>query len=121
MLVYLNDVPEEFGGHTVSIHKIARGVQYAHGPPWSPSLAPLQPLTTHPAHPPPHTHTPLQVFPKLELKLSPKARAAITFNDCLPNGQEDPRTLHGGSPPTNGTKIAINIWIRAQSFSRGFM
>ena len=49
MLVYLNDVPEEFGGHTVSIHKIARGVQYAHGPPWSPSLAPLQPLTTHPA------------------------------------------------------------------------
>lgn len=75
MLVYLNDVPEEDGGHTV--------------------------------------------FPKLELKLSPKARAAITFNDCLPNGQEDPRTLHGGSPPSNGTKVAINIWIRAQPFSRG--
>ena len=75
MLVYLNDIPDEHGGHTV--------------------------------------------FPKLELKLSPKARAAITFNDCLPNGQEDPRTLHGGSPPSNGTKIAINIWIRAQPFSRG--
>ena len=52
-------------------------------------------------------------FPKLKLKLSPAANAAVVFNDCLPNGEEDPRTLHGGSPPLNGTKIAINIWIRA--------
>ena len=55
MLVYLNDVPDEWGGHTT--------------------------------------------FPKLDLKLSPVANAAITFNDCLPNGEEDPRTLHGGTPP----------------------
>ena len=74
MLVYLNDVPDSYGGHTT--------------------------------------------FPKLELKVSPVARAAVAFNDCLPNGQEDPRTLHGGSPPSNGTKIAINIWIRAQPFSQ---
>ena len=55
------------------------------------------------------------VFPKLNLRMSPTANAAIVFNDCLPNGEEDPRTLHGGQPPTNATKIAINIWIRAQS------
>ena len=62
-------------------------------------------------------------FPKLNLRLSPSAHAAIVFNDCLPNGEEDPRTLHGGSPPSNHTKIAINIWIRAKSRSgsSGFM
>ena len=76
MLVYLNTVPEEYGGHTA--------------------------------------------FPKLGLQVSPLANSAIVFNDCLPNGQEDPRTLHGGSPPGNHTKIAINIWIRAQSMRRGF-
>jgi prolyl 4-hydroxylase len=59
-------------------------------------------------------------FPKLGLQVSPLANSAIVFNDCLPNGQEDPRTLHGGSPPGNHTKIAINIWIRAQSMRRGF-
>jgi prolyl 4-hydroxylase len=56
------------------------------------------------------------VFPKLGIRLSPVAQSAITFNDCLPNGEEDPRTLHGGQPPSNNhTKIAINIWIRAQA------
>ena len=74
MLVYLNSVPDEWGGWTT--------------------------------------------FPKLNVKMSPQANAAIVFNDCLPNGQEDPRTLHGGSPPSNHTKIAINIWIRANSRSR---
>jgi len=59
-----------------------------------------------------HTH-----FPKLAVKVTPTAHDAIVFNDCLPNGQEDPRTLHGGAPPTNGTKIAINIWIRAKAFA----
>ena len=53
-------------------------------------------------------------FPKLNLRLSPAAYAAIVFNDCLPNGEEDPRTLHGGNPPSNFTKIAINVWIRAK-------
>ena len=54
-------------------------------------------------------------FPKLNLRLQPLAHAAIVFNDCLPNGEEDPRTLHGGTPPTNHTKIAINIWIRVRA------
>ena len=71
MLVYLNAVPDAYGGHTA--------------------------------------------FPRLQLALSPVAHAAVVFNDCLPNGEEDPRTLHGGSPPGNHTKFAINIWIRARA------
>jgi hypothetical protein len=77
MLVYLNDVPEKFGGHTT--------------------------------------------FPKLDLRVSPAAHTAVVFNDCLPNGEEDPRTLHGGAPPTpdfEGSKVAINIWIRAAPWMR---
>ena len=56
-------------------------------------------------------------FPKLDIRVNPQAYSAVVFNDCLPNGEEDPRTLHGGSPPANFTKIAINIWIRAQARS----
>ena len=54
--------------------------------------------------------------PNMELRGSPRAGHAIVFNDCQGNGQEDPRTLHGGSPPSAGEKLAINIWSRAASF-----
>ena len=60
-------------------------------------------------------------FPKLQLSVSPAASSAVVFNDCLPNGDVDPRTLHGGSPPTNsfaGAKVAINVWIRAAPWKR---
>lgn len=57
-------------------------------------------------------------FPKLHVKVSPRGLSAVVFNDCLPNGEEDPRTLHGGSPPQSATKIAINIWIRADAYKK---
>ena len=76
MLIYLNDLPEADGGHTV--------------------------------------------FPRLDLKVSPRAHAAVVFNDCHADGGEDARTLHGGTPPlSNATKAAINVWIRAGGFRRG--
>ena len=62
----------------------------------------------------PEAHEGWTTFPKLNLRVSPRAGSAVVFNDCLPNGEEDPRTLHGGFPPANHTKIAINIWIRAR-------
>jgi prolyl 4-hydroxylase len=55
-------------------------------------------------------------FPKLGVSVAPVAHTALVFNNCLPNGEEDPRTLHGGAPPLEGfqeSKLAINIWIRA--------
>ena len=70
----------------------------------------------------PEEHMGHTTFPKLGININPTANSALVFNDCLPNGEEDPRTLHGGSPPTAGDKIAINIWIRASSWrasSRG--
>lgn len=60
-------------------------------------------------------------FPNLGLSVAPVAHTALVFNDCLPNGEEDPRTLHGGAPPLEGfreAKIAINIWIRAAPWKR---
>ena len=52
-------------------------------------------------------------FPRLNLQLEPKARAALVFNDVLDNGQDDERTEHSGNAPAAGVKYAINCWIRA--------
>ena len=62
----------------------------------------------------PEAHAGYTTFPKMDIRINPTANTALVFNDCLPNGQEDPRTLHGGFPPTNHSKIAINVWIRAR-------
>jgi prolyl 4-hydroxylase len=52
------------------------------------------------------------VFPKAGLSVLPIARAAIFWRHQLPNGQDDPRTLHGGAPVRAGTKYAANLWLR---------
>ena len=51
-------------------------------------------------------------FPRLNVQIAPKARAALVFNDVLDNGQDDERTEHAGNPPLRGVKYAINCWIR---------
>jgi len=52
------------------------------------------------------------VFPKAGLSVLPVPRAAIFWRHQLPNGQTDPRTLHGGTPVTAGEKVAMNLWAR---------
>jgi prolyl 4-hydroxylase len=55
-------------------------------------------------------------FTDIDLKVSPKAGSAVLFHDCTPDGKEDPRTAHAGTPPTRGTKYGCNIWIREGPF-----
>ena len=52
-------------------------------------------------------------FPRMKLAVRPERGMALVFNDVLDNGQDDERTEHAGSPPTQGVKYAINCWIRS--------
>jgi len=72
ILVYLNDIPEEYGGATV--------------------------------------------FPKIDLKIQPKAYSAIYFENM--NGSEvDYNTLHAGEELVTDKikKYAINVWFREKA------
>lgn len=50
------------------------------------------------------------------LLVKPVRNSALLWPNCLPNGQEDERTLHAGKPPTAGVKYCCNVWIRALKF-----
>jgi len=52
------------------------------------------------------------VFPMLGLRVQPKKNSALVFYNLDEKDREDRRTLHGGSPVTEGEKWAINIWQR---------
>jgi len=56
-------------------------------------------------------------FPKLGLKVFPKRGTAVYFPNVTTSGQEDPRLLHGGDPPTCSVKHGLNIWIRRHAFT----
>ena len=46
-------------------------------------------------------------FPRLNLTIDPTFGAALLFDNVLPNGEPDERTLHEGVAPTSGVKYAI--------------
>ena len=54
-----------------------------------------------------HTH-----FPHLNLHVSPQEGTGVLWFNLKPDGTEDPRTLHAGTPPQQGVKYGLNIWIR---------
>lgn len=51
------------------------------------------------------------IFPKIDLKITPKKGNAVLFYNCHPNGKEDPLTLHGGAPVVKGNKWIATKWI----------
>ena len=52
------------------------------------------------------------IFKKLNISVTPQARTALFWFNLHPNGTGDDRTLHGACPVLEGTKWAINKWVR---------
>lgn len=44
---------------------------------------------------------------------------AIYWENLLPNGRGDERTLHAGLPLTGGGKVGMNIWTREMALPEG--
>jgi len=49
------------------------------------------------------------------IQVEAKAGDAVLFWDALPDGSNDPKSLHGGNPVLKGVKWAMTKWIRANS------
>ena len=56
------------------------------------------------------------IFPQAKLSIVPKKGAALLFYNCLPTGEVDPLTLHGGAPVKGGEKWIMTKWIRTGEF-----
>jgi prolyl 4-hydroxylase len=56
-------------------------------------------------------------FPKLDIEVLPKPGRMLLFHNCYEGKKErHPGSLHGGMPPSSGTKWACNLWFRAENF-----
>lgn len=55
-------------------------------------------------------------FPRIKLYVPPVKKSAVLWFNTDKNGKEDELTEHGGMPVFNGTKVAMNIWIRDKEY-----
>lgn len=55
-------------------------------------------------------------FPKINKYLKGNKGDAIFWDNILPNGQEDKRTLHSGTELLQGKKYGLNIWVRNKEY-----
>ena len=58
-------------------------------------------------------------FPFLSYGVKPKKGMALVFGNTLPDGTPEQMALHGGSPPTEGTKFVATKWIRQRPWPNG--
>jgi prolyl 4-hydroxylase len=54
-------------------------------------------------------------FPQLGLEFRGGVGDAFIWDNVLPTGEIDPRTLHAGRPPTQGMKYLLSKWMRDKS------
>lgn len=55
-------------------------------------------------------------FTQLGIKVKPELRAALMWDNLLPDGQEDQRLMHRGAPVGKGVKIIATRWIRQRAW-----
>lgn len=55
-------------------------------------------------------------FPLARLRVTPKRGSVCIFRNLTTDIEPDVRTLHGGLPPSNGTKYVATKWIRLGEF-----
>jgi len=53
-------------------------------------------------------------FPQAGIKVPPRKRMLLTWNNMLPDGSPNPLTLHEGVAVTQGTKYVVTKWFREQ-------
>lgn len=58
-------------------------------------------------------------FPLLDYAVKPKTGMALVFRNLLLDGQPDHYALHGGSPPSEGTKYVATKWVRGKPWPNG--
>ncbi|CAE8684169.1 unnamed protein product, partial [Polarella glacialis] len=56
-------------------------------------------------------------FPKLGLRVLPKAGSAVLWRNLRPSGEPDPDSLHEGEPPFASEKLAMNVWVADRPFT----
>ena len=67
-----------------------------------------------------HNHVPIELtggteFPQIGLEFRGGVGDALAWDNVLPDGAVDPRTLHAGRPPTQGMKYLLSKWMRSRS------
>ena len=56
-------------------------------------------------------------FTDLEIALVPKPGVLLIWNNALPNGETNPKTIHAGRPVIAGEKYIITKWYRARRWT----
>ena len=56
------------------------------------------------------------VFPLVPLTVQPDIGDALLIHNTLPNGNLDPKTLHGSNPLSRGPKYTYTKWIRERPY-----
>ncbi len=53
-------------------------------------------------------------FPKINLSIPPQPGVLLIWNNMLPDGRPNPRTIHAGAPVVRGVKYVLTKWYRAR-------